>query len=104
MSPKEARQRAPARTPTSTPSAQNLLPFLSLLSSALPSSKSFSLCGWLGPRRNQSTPAALNRGLGVDFLKTKLKQTPVQPTDPNLAKWKSESGSFYGNSPIFAPP
>merc|ERR1712037_516805 len=77
-SPKGARLRAPARTPTSTLSAQNLLPSLSLLSLALLSSKSFSLCGWRGLRCNQAT---------------------VQPTDPNLAIWKSESGSFSGNSP-----
>ena len=110
-------------------------PSLSLLSSALQSSKSSSLCGCLGRRWKlvsrmnfptvadhislvsedgfhesfcsylfvcrwkQSTPAALSRGLGVDFPGRSLKQTTVQPTDPNLAIWKSESDSFSGNPP-----
>merc|ERR550517_198560 len=52
----------------------------------------------------QSTPAALSVGLRVDFPRMGLKQTPVQPRDLNLAIWKSESGSFSGNSSRFAPP
>merc|ERR1712192_345558 len=52
----------------------------------------------------QSTPAALSGGLRVDFPRMSLKQTPVQPRDPDLAMWKSESGSFSGYSSRFAPP
>merc|ERR1711934_499111 len=117
-----------ARTQTSTPSVQNLSPSLSLLSSALPSSKSFSPCGWLDRRCNQSTPAALSRGLWLDFprsgfLKTENTMqnggTMVAPvvaplwhhggtsgtSARNLVTWKSGLRSpFLGNPSAFASP
>merc|ERR1719384_2697622 len=65
---------------TSTLSAPNLLPSSSSWSSALPSSKSFSLCGWPDHRRKTSSPAALIWRLGVDFPRTRLQ--PKDPTQP----------------------
>merc|ERR1711971_639690 len=38
------------------------------------------------------------------FPRMSLKLTPVQPRDPDLAIWKSESGSFSGYSSRFALP
>merc|ERR1712010_151723 len=80
-----------ARTQTSTPSVQNLSPSLSLLSSAPPSSKSFSPCGWLDRRCNQSTPAALSRGLWLDFPRSGFLKT--EKCHHN-AKWWLHGGTM----------
>merc|ERR1712039_853946 len=55
-------------------------------SSAPPSSKSFSLCGWPDHRRKTSSPAALIWRLGVDVPRTRLQ--PKDPKNPAFI-WSS---------------
>ena len=52
-------------------------------------------------RCKQSIPAALSRGLTGGFPYNGPHTEP--PVHPNLAIWKSESGSFFGNPPKFFP-
>merc|ERR1711936_1518778 len=62
---------------------------------ALPSSKSFSLCGWLDHRRKTSSPAALIWRLGVDFPRTRL-----QPKDPKPAFIFGAAAFSGGSTPM----